>query len=64
MARLKEIKASFGITLEDKGIYYKPNAEVLIEIDEQDTVERRKLVWKQAWDMVTEQVEKQIAEIK
>ena len=27
MSRIKEIEVSVGITVENKGVYYKPNAE-------------------------------------
>lgn len=64
MARLKEIEVSIGITLESKGVYYKPNARAVIEIDKEDSKENREAVWKQAWKMVEEQVSDQLENIK
>lgn len=64
MAKLKEIEVSLGITLENKGVYYKPNAKVVIEVDLEDIGSKREAVWKQAWEMVEDQVSKQIESIK
>ena len=64
MARLTEVEVSLGITVESKGVYYKPNARIVLELDSTDTKENRELLWKQAWDVVTEQVAKQIESIK
>lgn len=64
MARLTEIEVSLGITLENKGVYYKPNARAVIELDTTDTPEARKKIWLQAWDMVEEQVNKQLENLK
>ena len=63
MAKLKEIKASLGISLERDGVWYRPNCEVTLEIDETDTPVKRKAIWSKAWETVVEQVEKQINEI-
>lgn len=64
MARLKEIEVSYGVTIEKNGVYYKPNATAKIELDDLDSVEKRKVVWLQAWEMVEEQVAKQIEGLK
>lgn len=62
MAKLKEITVSCGLSLERNGVWVKPNAGVTIEIDELDTPEKRKRVWDNAWSLVTDEVNKQIAE--
>ena len=64
MAKLKEIEVALGVTVEDKGVYYKPNARVVIEVDTTDTGEVRKKVWEQAWGMVEEQVSKQLENLR
>lgn len=64
MAKLKEIEVSLGITVEQKGVYYKPNARAVIELDTTDTPENRKKIWIQAWDMVEEQVSKQLENLR
>ena len=64
MAKLKEIEVSLGITVEQKGVYYKPNARAVIELDTTDTPENRKKIWVQAWDMVEEQVSKQLENLR
>lgn len=64
MARLKEIEVSLGLTLEQKGVYYKPNARIVLEIDLEDSGAKRDKVWEQAWKMVEEQVTKQLENIK
>ena len=62
MAKMKEIKVALGISVEIGGTWYRPNAEVTIELDEADSPDKRKQIWNKAWEVVTEQVEKQINE--
>lgn len=60
MAKLVELEVSYGVTIVKDGVYFKPNASARIELDSEDTAEKRKLVWKQAWEMVEGEVAKQI----
>jgi hypothetical protein len=60
MSRIKEIEVSIGITVENKGVYYKPNARVVFEVDVDDTEEAQSRLWKKAWEVATHQVGEQI----
>ena len=62
MAKLKEIEVSLGITIEVNGKYIKPNAKVVVELDESDTLEKRKKIWEAAWRTVDEQVVEKVQE--
>lgn len=63
MAKLKEIEVGLGISLEDRGAWYKPHCVVKLDMDVTDTPAKRAEIFKRAWEIVTEQVEKQINEI-
>lgn len=63
MAKLKEVEVSLGVSLDVKGVWYKPNARLVIELDERDTVEKRKAIWGQAWETVADEIERQLKEI-
>lgn len=65
MAKMKEIEVSLGITIEVNGTYIKPNAKVVIELDEADTsAEKRKAIWEAAWKQVDQQVVAKVNEFK
>ncbi|MGL5460739.1 MAG: hypothetical protein ACRDBY_14075 [Cetobacterium sp.] len=63
MAKLKELEVSLGISLEVNKVWYRPTASIKLEMDETDTVEKRKLIWKSAWQTVSTEVERQIIEL-
>lgn len=63
MAKLKEITVEMGVTIENKGVYYKPVAGIKLELDHEDTPDNRARIWAKAWEMVSEQVAKQIENI-
>lgn len=60
MAKLKEIEVSLGITIEVNGKYIKPNAKVVIELEDTDTPEKRHAIWEAAWKQVDQQVVKEL----
>lgn len=64
MAKLKEIEVALGVTVEQNGVYYKPNARAVIELDEKDTPENRARIWSHAWRMIEEQVSEQLKSLK
>ena len=65
MAKMKEIEVSLGITIEVNGTYIKPNAKIVIELDENDTTaEKRKAIWDAAWKQVDSQVVAKVNEFK
>lgn len=60
MARLVEIRANLGITVKNNDVFYKPEFGVTIQLDENDTPDKRKAIFKQAWKVVEEQVEAEL----
>lgn len=63
MAKLKEINVSLGLSIEVNNNWYRPNCGVVVEINEEDNAERRVQIWNKAWETVTDQINKTIAEI-
>lgn len=63
MARLKEVEVTLGTSVEVNKTWYRLTARQVVEIDVTDTKEKRDLVWNQAWNDVTTQIEKQIKSI-
>ena len=61
MARVKQFKAGLGLSIEINGVWHKFNCEVDVEPDENDDMEQVK---SRAWDTVSDQIYKQIDEIK
>lgn len=65
MAKFKQLEVSLGITIEVNGTYIKPNATVVIELEDLDnTKEKRDKIWQAAWKQVDDQVTAKIQELK
>ena len=65
-ARLKEIQVELGTSVElkvgNKSSWVRPTCRVAVAIDEPLTREAKERVFKQAWEMVTEQINNVIQE--
>lgn len=60
MAKVKSFKAEFGTSMEIKGMWYKFNSGIELEIEPDDDVADVK---EKAWNTVINEIEKQVLEV-
>lgn len=60
MAKVKEVTVMTGISFDHKGVWYKNEACIKMELDEEDNVEE---VYEDCWNQVINEVEKQVNSI-
>lgn len=60
MAKVKEVTVMTGISFDHKGVWYKNEACIKMELDEKDDVEE---VYEDCWNQVINEVEKQVNSI-
>lgn len=57
MAKVKEIEVMTGISFDHKGVWYKNEARIKMELDKGDDVNE---VYEECWNNVINEVEKQV----
>jgi len=58
--KVREVEVSLGLTVEINGIWYRPNARLVIEMNEENTESIRKKAFNQAFDELSKVIEHQI----
>lgn len=64
MPRVKEFSAEYGTSVEIRGVWHKFHCAITVELFPEDGKEILEKVKARTWDVVYEEIEKQIKEFK
>lgn len=64
MAKVIEISAEYGVSVEIEGVWYKLNTGMKIDPETANTKEKRAMIFKQMFDECEKQLETRINEIQ